>query len=88
MTAWFWTWRTGRRQSINALPALIEALRTGYAELCSEEPDGKENLLAVQFAPAGDTVLHLWLDGNYTPVRADFVSAGLAGIKLRSQIGT
>ena len=46
---------------------------------CWEEDGG---VTAVQLSGVDDTVVHLWLDGEMTPVRADIEYDGEAAVKL------
>ena len=64
---------------MSALPQLCDAIRLGHVLRCWEEEDG---LTAVHLSEEDGVTLHLWLDENMTPVRADFEYGGEAVIKL------
>ena len=64
---------------MNAMPMLADAVRGGHVINCWEEDGG---VTAVQLSGVDDIVVHLWLDGEMTPVRADIEYDGEAAVKL------
>ena len=61
---------------------LADTIRNGYIDQCYKEKQNGEELIALQFAPDDDIVLHLWLNSQMVPIVAEFEQNGMAVIKI------
>lgn len=67
----------------SALPVLIDTIRSGHVQLCYTEYSDDVELLVAQIIAAEDLTAHVWLHREtMTPLRAEFESDGVVGIKL------
>ena len=67
---------------LNAVPTLLEAVRTGYITACSYTGEGllRMDCGDPELGPGRGRELSLWFDGEHTPVRGEIFQDGVLAV--------